>query len=168
MVIGPAIGRFSHNGAMAELRTVRLVRLPVSLFLRAREHHDDLLRELALIRIRQVESNDPPPLPAGLEALVGVAGRRYGRGIHPDVERDQALANGGPTVDLTYEVPPETADEIAVIDEFLDAADEFCRTEQLLTLPRESAVVEFSHWYCREFRRQCDGLPPTPWHGPVN
>ena len=167
MVVGPVIGHSSCNGAIVPARTVRLLRLPVALFLQAREHHDDLFRELTLIRLRQAESNDAPALPSGLAALVAVSGRRYGAGLHP-IEREDLLAEGDGIADLTYQVRPEMVDEIEMIDEFLDAADEFCRTEQLLTLPREPAVVEFSHWYCREFRRQCDGLPPTPWHGPVD
>lgn len=167
MVVGPVIGHSSCNGAIVAPRTVRLLGLPVALFLRAREHHDDLLRELTLIRIRHAESNDAPALPSGLAALVAVSGRRYGAGLRP-IDREDVAIEGDGTADLTYQVRPEMVDEIEMIDEFLDAADEFCRTEQLLTLPREPDVVELGHWFCREFRRQINGLPPTPWQGPVD
>jgi hypothetical protein len=29
-------------------------------------------------------------------------------------------------------------------------------------------VVEFSHWYLDEFRRQVKGEPPRPWDGPLD
>jgi hypothetical protein len=28
-------------------------------------------------------------------------------------------------------------------------------------------MVAFGHWYNSEFMRQIDGLPPTPWNGPL-
>jgi hypothetical protein len=46
-------------------------------------------------------------------------------------------------------------------------ADEFCRTEHMLTLPRTERLERFAHWYLEEFRQQIKGQPPQPWTGPL-
>jgi hypothetical protein len=49
----------ADRAGAAELHTVRLLNLPISLFLRAREHHDDLIRELTLMAIRRHSGEAP-------------------------------------------------------------------------------------------------------------
>jgi hypothetical protein len=46
-------------------------------------------------------------------------------------------------------------------------ADEFCRSEELLTLARSPVMVAFADWYLEEFRRQVADLPARPWDGPL-
>ena len=167
---GPVLGRYTHrsgetNPNETDLCTVRLLRLPVALFLRAREHHDELIREFTLMAIR---SNGHPALPPRLRELVDILGRRFGASAsRADMERDAAIERGDATVDLTYHVPASLAVDLQILTQLLDDADDFCRTEHLLTLPRDRSVVAFGHWYNNEFRRQIDGLPPTPWNGPL-
>jgi hypothetical protein len=59
------------------------------------------------------------------------------------------------------------AADLEMLTQLMDDADDFCRMEKLLTLPRDPSMVAFGHWYNTEFLRQIDGLPPTPWNGPL-
>ena len=170
---GPILGRYTPElPEHGPLHTVRLLRLPIALFLRTREHHDELIREFTLMAIRESEPGPPRPprpLPPRLHELVDLLGRRYGASAErADMERDAATERGESTVDLTYHVPASIAGDMVTLGSLMDDADEFCKLEKLLTLPRDPTMVAFSHWYGREFIRQIDGLEPEPWSGPVN
>lgn len=164
------LGRYAHpdtSDAAPELHTVQLFRMPIALFLRTREHHDDLIREFTLMAIQR-EHSEAPMMSERLSELVETLGRRYGASaVRADAVRDAAVERGDAAVDLVYEVPSSIAADLIRLTELLDAADEFCRTEQLLTLPRTPEMVEFAHWYNGQFLNQIKGLPPTPWHGPL-
>jgi hypothetical protein len=149
-----------------------LLGLPIRLFLRAREHHDELIREFTLMAIRpaggQNQATSNPALPPRLRELVDILGRRFGASTsRADMERDAAIERGDATVDLTYHVPASLAADLEMLTQLMDDADAFCRMEKLLTLPRDQSMVTFSHWYNNEFLRQIEGLPPTPWNGPL-
>ena len=175
MTGGPILGRYTHESDQTEqsdqtdLRTVRLVGLPIALFLRAREHHDELIREFTLMAIRSdgMAANGTA-LPPRLRELVDILGRRFGASTsRADMERDAAIERGDATVDLIYHVPASLGDDLKMLTLLMDDADEFCRMGTLLTLPRDANMVAFGHWYNNEFLRQIDGLPPTPWNGPL-
>jgi len=109
-----------------------------------------------------------PALPPRLRELVDILGRRFGASTsRADMERDAAIERGDATVDLTYHVPVSLAADLQMLTQLMDDADDFCRMEKLLTLPRDPSMVAFSHWYNGEFLRQIDGLPPIPWNGPL-
>lgn len=164
---GPILGRYTHHSDESDetdLRTVRLLQLPIALFLRAREHHDELIREFTLMAIR----SNGTALPPRLRELVDILGRRFGASTsRADMERDAAIERGDATVDLTYHVPASFADDLKMLTQLMDDADDFCRMETLLTLPRDPSMVAFGHWYNGEFLRQIDGLQATPWNGPL-
>lgn len=167
---GPILGRYTPDvPEHGPLFTVHLLRLPIGLFLRAREHHDELVREFTLMAIRESEQESPRaprPLPPRLHELVDLLGRRYGASAErADMERDAATERGDASVDLTYHVPASIVGDLVTLGSLMDDADEFCRLEKLLTLPRDPSMVAFSHWYNREFIRQIDGLGPEPWSG---
>ena len=68
------------------------------------------------------------------------------------------------TVDI--ELPgDETAAQITEhITELLDAADEFCRSGDLLTLAASPQVVAWRHWWRDQVVGQIrDGAEPMPW-----
>ncbi len=165
------LGRYAHQDAHpetpAQLHTVRLLNMPIALFLRTRDHHDDLIREFTLMAI-QSQNSEAPHMSERLSDLVETLGRRYGASAgRADAVRDAAIERGDASVDLTYEVPSSIAADLIRLTELIDAADEFCRTEQLLTLPRTPEMVAFAHWYNEQFLNQFKGLPPTPWAGPL-
>lgn len=146
--------------------------LPVALFLRTREHHEELVRELTLMAIREsatdVGSKPRTVLPSRLRELVDILGRRFDASTsRADIDLQAALERGDLTVDLTFHVRTELAAELVTSTELMADADEFCRQERLLTLPRDAAMVTFSRWYNEQFLRQIEGLPPIPWDGPL-
>lgn len=155
------LGRYAddaHDG----LVTVQLLDAPVRLWQRAAEHHDELMREMALLAL----SDTRPELPRRLLELVDVLGRQYGAaGGRPDEDRDAALAAGLDRADFRFAVPVSTAASARRLRDLLDEAEEFCRTD-LLTLAQPPEQAEFARWYIEQFVVQCAGGPATPWPGP--
>ena len=86
----------------------------------------------------------------------------------PDQLVDDALRRGDDTIDVAYDVPASVLDDAARLEQLMVEADELCRTEQLLTLPRNPLQLRFSRWYLDEFRRQVAGEQPQPWDGPLD
>ena len=159
--MGSPLGRYAGE-VHDDLVTVVLLSTPLKIWQRAAEHHDELMREMALLAL----APDPPALPARLTELVQVLGAQYGAaGARPDDAREAALAAGLDRVDLTYEVPHALGADAARMRALLDEAEEYCRTE-LLTLAQPQVQADFARWYIEEFARQTDGLPPRPWEGP--
>lgn len=146
-----------------ELHEVRLVGFPLRLYQQAAEHHEELMREFQLLTI------DPPSgadVPRRLVELVGELTASYGTvSAGAEAERDAALARGDEAIDLTYHVPADVGPACAALDRMLDEADEFCRSEQLLTLASAPDTAAFRKWYLHEFGAQLAGKPPTPWPG---
>ena len=159
--MGSPLGRFATDAADTTV-TVVLRDVPLRIWARAAEHHDELMREMALLAL----SKDGPDLPQRLTELVHVLGEQYGAAsARPDEAREQALAAGLDRMDLSYDVPRSAGADAARMRAILDEAEEYCR-DQLLTLAQPPLQADFARWYVEEFVRQCDGLPPTPWPGP--
>lgn len=155
------LGRYGDE-VHDELITVELRQVPLHVWQRATEHHDELMREMALLALAPT----PPELPTRLLQLVDVLGRRYGAaGSRPDAEKDTALAAGLDRVDLTYEMPRSQAANAASMRSLLDEAEEFCKTD-LLTLAQPPTEAAFARWYIDQFVQQAAGRPPVPWPGP--
>lgn len=163
---GSPLGRYDPEGSDG-LYEVRLLNVPLRLLVAGREHHDDVMREFAMLAL--AEEIDAAHTPQRLLDLVDVLGRRYAAAAaRPDAEIDAAVARGETTIDLVYHVPDHVqaaADELAAL---MDEADEFCRERKLLALARPQPVIDFSRWYLGEFRRQIAGEPPQPWAGPLD
>ena len=170
-----ALGRYRADGEVIDTvaepaLTVRLLNFPLQLFLDVREHHDELLREFALLAMQA--QDDPQALqrlPERLGDLVDLLGRRFGAaGERGHAARDAAIVRGDPAADLTYHVTRSTAEGLVGLAALLEEADAFCAAGWLLTMPRPSLHREFVVWYTGEFVRQRDGLPATPWPGPTS
>ena len=162
---GTPLGRYGPTDH-DEMATVRLLAAPVRLWARSTEHHDELMREMALLAISPPrEGHD---LPLRLVELVEVLGRQYGGATsRPDVEREAAHAGGLDRVDLEYRVPRSAGAAAQALAAILAEADEFCREGgALLTLAKPADQVAFSAWYINEFVAQIGGAAPTPWPGP--
>jgi hypothetical protein len=102
---GPALGRFGPDPSDTgeELVEVRLLRFPLRRWARAREHHDELMREFALLAL----SPEPirPEVPERLTTLIDALGRKYGAAVETtNAERDGAWARGQTSCDLVYRV----------------------------------------------------------------
>lgn len=162
------LGRYDSAGTAGEqTHEVRLVRVPVRLLAAGRAHHDELMHEFAMLAVAEPDSSST--VPQRLLDLVEMLGHRYGAAANrPDSLIDQALADGTATLDLTYQVPAHVVEAADQLEALLAEADEFCRSEQLLTLPRPPLLRQMAHWYLDEFRRQIAGEPPRAWTGTLD
>jgi hypothetical protein len=161
------LGRYAGDADRGQpLHEVRLLGVPVQVLAAARQHHDDLMREFAVLAVS--EQNLGSSVPQRLLALTEILGSRYGAAAsRPDSALDEAVQRGEHTLDLTYLVPAEVVEAADQLEMLMAQADEFCCTEHMLTLPRPPLLVQFARWYLDEFRRQINGRPPRPWTGPL-
>lgn len=168
MTTASPLGRYDDDSdATEELVDVRLIAVPVRVMVAGREGHDELMREFALLALGGYAARSD--VPTRLLELTEILGVRYGgAAARPDELVDAAAERGDDTVDLTYLVPRHVVAAADRLDALMAEADEFCRSEQLLTLARPPVIVDFSAWYLEEFRRQVTGLPPRPWTGPLD
>jgi hypothetical protein len=148
--------------ADAELVEVRILRLPVPILQRSREHGDGMMREFALIRLSESEH---PGVPRRLlEVADELRDRFSGFTAGTDAELAAAEASEAPEVDLVYKVPPDISEACVLLGSLLDEADEFCRSGQhLLTLVTPPEAKAFRVWFLEEFIRQAAGEEPLPW-----
>jgi hypothetical protein len=155
------LGRYASDEGDA-LVAVLLLDAPLRVWQRAAEHHDELMREMALLAL----SESTHELPTRLLELVDLLGRQYGAaGGRPDDERDVAMAAGLDRIDLTYEVPASSGASAQRLRDLLDEAEEYCQND-LLTLAQPRVQADFARWYIDQIVQQCAGRPPTPWPGP--
>jgi predicted phosphoribosyltransferase len=151
----------TEGGAAGSLREVRLLGFPLKLHQRATEHHEELMREFQLLALD--ESKD---VPRRLVELIDELTATYSSASSAaDAVRDAALERGEESVDLTYVVPAAAAEACERLERMLDEADEFCRSDQLLTMAAPDDAVAFRRWYLSEFPAQIAGAAPTPWPG---
>jgi hypothetical protein len=153
------------GSAEEELVTVRLLGVPVRLWASSAEHHEELMREFALIALST--SSGRSTLPSRLNQLIADVRARYGSGSPDDLAtRDAALAAGREALDLTYRVPFALREACVSLGSLLDEADEYCKADAyLLTLTTPPATAAFRRWFLGEFVRQIDGERPRPWPG---
>lgn len=157
------LGRYGHEGGA--LVEIRLVDMPLRIWQRSTDHHDELMRELSLLAL--APSSSRSDLPARLVELVDVLGRQYGAATaRPDAERDAALARGLDRMDLVYTVPATVGVDARRLGDLMAECEDYCRSEQLLTMPQPPVQVAFARWYLQEFETQAAGGDPTPWPGP--
>jgi len=145
-------------------RTVRLLGVPVDLYVEATRHMNEIAREFALISFGArsgVNERVPTRL---LELVTDLRGRYRGSADAIGSRIEDAAAAGRERVDIEF-----PADETAVkltedITELLDAADEFCRSGDLLTLASSPQVVAWRHWWRDQVVRQArEDADPEPW-----
>jgi len=152
------------SGAGERLMVVRLLRLPVRLHVRAREHGESLRREFQLIA-DQARQPHHGAAPKELLALtVAVSARYSGFAIEQEDAVDAALEAGEPHIDLTMRVPAAATQAAAALRAMMDEADEYCREgKHMLTMATPPDLVAYRSWYLTEFSRQVAGLAPQPW-----
>lgn len=148
--------------------TVVLRNFPLQLFEQARQHHDDLMREFALLALNPPSDRPGHRTPARLLELVELLGNRYGAAAErTDAVRDAAIERGEQSLDLTYTVPRSVGPAIRQLQALMREADDFCESEQLLTLAITPLQRRFGDWFYGQFLAQIDGAPPKPWDGPM-
>lgn len=164
---GPGVGSTPpvESGAPEPVVTVHLRAVPVRIWKRSAEHHEELMREMALLALADTTGRE---LPARLVELVDVLGRRYGGARErPEVARDEALADGLDRIDLAVDLPASAGEAAAALGAVLREVEDLCRDGgQLLTLAQPAVQVAFTAWCLEQLQAQCAGTPPTPWTGP--
>ena len=151
-----------------QLHPVRLLQLPVQVWAAAQEHHDELLREFALMTAGLEDRDDEaPPVPVRLLRLVEELTARFaGSSDEQEARLFAAAARGDEVMDvLEFVLPQEAGPACVQLEQLLDEADDYCRTgHHLLTLSTPDELRRFRSWYLGEVRDQLAGAPPVPWH----
>lgn len=145
---------------------IRILQLPVAIWARTQQHTDELLREFTLIAEQMSHEADAAlPLPVRLVNMVEELTSSYGAfSEEQEARMFQAVADGEESIDLVYRLPTEVGPGARHLGDLLNDADEYCKAGQhLLTLTTPSELVRFREWFLEEFRRQADGMRPTPW-----
>ena len=155
------------------MNVVRLLKLPPTLWLAARQRHDALLRELVLYpaehdgpvvdmaatdRARSTVSN---AVVAAVERAQrsGVA-RRALPASHPSPLPDVP----GP-LDLELPISGELGPAFGAMQDTLDAAKRFARAGQLLARPGLPEIIAVRDWTCEQIMAQLAGVAASPWPG---
>lgn len=139
---------------------------PVRLGALESEHVDEVVREFQLIALSRPGQSDHRGqrlLALVAQLAVGYAVDRAG----PDLLRDQALAQGRPTVDLVFAAGPESRSRVQAWTAMWQEVETYCRTDDLLALAAPNEVVALREWVLAQFLTQLDGQDPRAWTGPV-
>jgi hypothetical protein len=151
--------------AAAELRRVRLLRMPVQVWVESKQHMDELLREFTMLSAGEADGSATHHTPRRLLALVDALKQQYGAGSE---ERDAAIfaaADAGETsLDVDLDLPVAAVGAATQLGDMLEEVDEYCRQgRHLLTLATPPELVRFRRWYLGEVAAQLQGGEPTPW-----
>ncbi len=170
----PDLAAVAATGAAPGHR-VRLLGLPSALWLAARQHHDALLREMALYLARH---DDVAVDVAGtdrarflLSGAVGAAveqQRRAASASEPargDVRHAGSLPWSPQPMDLDLVVPADLGPDFAAMQDTLDRAEGLARDGVLLAHPGLPEVVAVRDWACEQIVAQVAGLAPSRWPG---
>jgi hypothetical protein len=146
------------------LVTIHIVGLPVPLHAKSQAHSDELMREFRLLA-EQMRQEGTEGVPRRLVDLVNALEGQYSTFTEAQEDAlDAAIAAGGETIDLVYQLPVGVADGVRALGAILDEVDELCREGQyLLTLSTPADQVAYRQWFLDEFTRQIGGEKPTPW-----
>lgn len=153
---------------------VILLGLPPTLWLAAREHHDAILRELALLA---VEHPDKAPEPARI-AEADRARARISTRVIAELDRRSTPAHRVPpeghprplsdtlaTLDLEVRVPAGAAAAFGALQDVLDVGESLARRGLLLARPGLPEIVALRDWTCEQVISQGRGVLPTRWPG---
>ncbi len=170
------LGEFTGAAmALSGAVTVVLRDMPPTLWLAAREHHDALLRELALLQAAEGE----PGLCADLAAADGA---RFTISGALDRAIRQAEAQGAaavplpeyhpgtlpaapPKMDLQVRVRPEEAGRFGQLQDALDEGERLAAADRLLVRPGLPEIIAVRDWACEQVIAQVAGSPAAPWMG---
>ena len=148
-------------GEPEERMTVRLIGMPVQVFVSHRLWYEELRRELRLLALNHGAEY---PLAQELSdiSLRVAKERRQARGLDALVAAEKA---GLQRDDLAYQVPTSAPATMRRLRELLEQLDVFCLEQRTLTLPPSPQQVALRTWYLGEFERQGRGEVPLPWPG---
>ena len=154
---------------------VRLLGLPPTLWLAARQHHDALLRELVLHLAEHGDEDLAVDLAAADRARATVSSA-----VAAAVEQAQRLGTthsvlpaGHPSplpsvpepLDLELSIPEDLGAAFGAMQDTLDLAERLAASGRLLARPGLPEIVAVRDWACEQITAQLAGVPPAPWPG---
>jgi anti-sigma regulatory factor (Ser/Thr protein kinase) len=145
-----------------EFVDVQLLSLPVAMFQRARQHHDALIREFALISM-----GDHASVPGRLLALTQDLQKLFSQEATEFRSAvDEAVHRGDEFINVAMRTPTAAAPAVVGLFEMLDEADRYCRdSTALLTLAAPAELLAVRKWYLGQIVDQLLGGPAVPWGG---
>lgn len=141
-------------------RPVTLLGLPTRLWMAAREHHDALLRELAL---SQAGADRPADL-AQADRARSTISEALDRAV-AGAPHSSSLPDVPPVVDLLLTVPAATGQAFAVLQDVLDDAERRAAQDELLIRPGLPEIIAVRDWACDQVISQCAGGGAARWPG---
>ena len=133
---------------------------------RQEPHMNAILRELQRV-VSADRREGPAPVPPHLSDAAGMFSLLFGT-LAQEVAtaRQKAPADGADRVDVCVPLVDRTPDLIDHLGAILEAVDDFCAGEDLLSLTRPPEMVALANWIMSELTGQYYGATPTPWAGP--
>lgn len=153
----------SPEAPLPDAVDVRVLALPLDLYLEASEHNDAVVRELTLI-VQSANSPGGLEVPRRLLELAAEVRSAFApasEGLRSQVE--EVLRGGGETLDIHLSVPRSGWEALLRLADWLDEVDRYCVDGDLLTLQSSPRLRRFRRWYARQVADQMEGLPATPW-----
>ncbi len=152
--------------------SVVLLRMPPTLWLSARQHHDALLRELALYAAAHAAPVDffqaDQVRHCISDAVVAAVEEAHGQGRTQPVLPDghpSSLPWAPVDLDLILDISPTAADGFLALQDALDLAERLAVSGELLILPGLPEIIAVRDWACEQVVAQLAGSPPAPWPG---
>jgi anti-sigma regulatory factor (Ser/Thr protein kinase) len=147
----------------ADMLEIRLLGMPVELFDHLRRHFNELGRELRLLAL-----SEPDRYPLAVEFSETFLQVEYERRQVAGIEHlDQAIQDGGETVDLTYVTPPTAPATMERLRQLVHRVYAELSGTVLLSISPPGDLVALVDWYFGEFTRQAAGEAPLAWDGPL-
>jgi PAS domain S-box-containing protein len=153
--------------------TVVLRSMPPTLWLAAREHHDAVLRELALHRAGEHRFVDD--LAAADRARFAISSalssevdraRQQGRLSRPLPQyHPGSLPEVPDAFDLVLTVTAAQSADFSALQDVLDEGEHLAASGRLLVHPGLPEIVAVRDWACEQVVAQLAGSPPAPWPG---
>ncbi|WP_436960351.1 SpoIIE family protein phosphatase [Streptomyces sp. SudanB182_2057] len=136
--------------------TVTLIDVPHILFLAARQHGDEILRELILTtRVEERAGVSSPDL-----LVAGDVANVISACMTSALEE---TVTGGPTVTLDVAFPLDAAPAVDTLRHVCEQGDAAAQLGVLLTLPAPPHVRSHFQWVLDQLVTQLSGGPPTAW-----
>jgi anti-sigma regulatory factor (Ser/Thr protein kinase) len=154
--------RKSHDDPYPNGIPIALLDAPIQAMIRTAAHYDALYREFRLIL--ELDPSHLHAVPGRLLSLIDELGTSFlGVGRAAEDTWYTALRENRETVDLHFRFPPEAGPAVALYNQLLNDADDYCQRAELLTIAPTDETVAVRGWAFGQVVCQCLDEPPTPW-----
>lgn len=143
---------------------VRLVDVPVALFVASEQHTNDLLREIALMAAAHPDAGRGHHYSDVLRTADSFA--HHPAGVRHRIAESISVAqrSGWDSITVDFEADAAAADAALAWEELLQRFDTMSLEERLLTLPADPELRTYRAWYVRELVEQVrTGRSPVSW-----